>query len=165
MNRNDVIDVLTVITAGDGRREPGPSDIEFWCEIIGDLSKDLAMQAVKDHFRTKPGVWLEPGHIVARAREIRRDMLDREPDFHRSPPIEDEADSYYQGDIKAAPDLPPYPRHWTSQRRVAVYWYAMSLRAVPSKTSGWQALSDQLDKQNAKREHSFGAYLAREGYV
>lgn len=164
MNRNDVIDVLTVITAGDGRREPGPTDIDFWLEIIGDMPKQLAMQAVKDHFRTKPGVWLEPGHVIARAREIRRDMLEREPEYHRQP-IENEADSYYPGDIKAAPDLPPYPHDWDSQRRVAVYWYAQSLRATPANTSGWQALSDQLDEQNAKREHSFGAYLAKEGYV
>lgn len=147
MNRDDVIDLLTVITAGD-HRTVGDSDITFWLEIVGDLQKDLAMQAVRDHFRTKPGVWLEPGHIVARAREIHRDMLDRAP----REPIENGADDYYPGDAKAAPDLPDYPTSWDSERRRKVYWYAMSLRAVPKTTGGWQALADQLDDASAGRQ-------------
>jgi hypothetical protein len=35
------------------------------------------VQAVIDHFRERPGVWLEPGYIVQRVRAMRRDRLER----------------------------------------------------------------------------------------
>ena len=62
MNRDDVIDVLTAVSAAD-RRTVGQADVDVWQAVIGDLPKDLAFQAVRDHLREKPGVWLEPGHI------------------------------------------------------------------------------------------------------
>src|SRR6476620_1328278 len=82
MNRDDVIDVLTAVAAAD-RRTVGEADVDVWQAVIGDLPKDLALQAVRDHLREKPGVWLEPGHIYERVRAIRRDQLEREPDEHR----------------------------------------------------------------------------------
>src|SRR6476620_11382432 len=84
MNRDDVIDVLTAVAAAD-RRTVGEADVDVWQAVIGDLPKDLALQAVRDHLREKPGVWLEPGHIYERVRAIRRDQLEREPDQHREP--------------------------------------------------------------------------------
>lgn len=82
MNRNDVIDVLTVVAAAT-RRTVGESDVDVWQAVIGDCDKHLALQAVRDHLRHKPGVWLEPGHIYEGARAIRRDQLAREPDTAR----------------------------------------------------------------------------------
>ena len=82
MNREDIIDVLTAITAVD-RRTVGQADVIVWHDIIGDLPKDLALQAVRDHARECPDVWLQPGHIYQRVRAIRRDMLEREPDEMR----------------------------------------------------------------------------------
>jgi hypothetical protein len=147
MNRNDVIEILAVITAGDGRREPVETDVEFWQEIIGDLSKDLALQAVKDHFRTRPGVWLEPGHIVTRAREIRRDMLARDTDYRRNA---DDPDEHYPGDAKAADDLPDYPREWTAEQRVGAYWAALRLNATPTNTNSWYAIVEQAAERHKK---------------
>ncbi len=78
MTPNDIIDILTVIAAAD-RRTIGENDVILWHKIIGDLPKDDAMQAVLDHVREQPGVWLEPGHIVAGVRAIRRDRAMRQP--------------------------------------------------------------------------------------
>ncbi len=82
MNRNDVIDVLTVVAAAT-RRTVGEADVEIWGGIIGELDKDLALRAVRDHLKYKPGVWLEPGHVYEGARAIRRDELNRETDAQR----------------------------------------------------------------------------------
>lgn len=71
MNRNETIDVLSVVAAAT-RRTVGESDVEIWHGIIGELTKDLALQAVHRHLRDCPGVWLEPGHVYQKAREIRR---------------------------------------------------------------------------------------------
>jgi hypothetical protein len=73
----DVIDILSAITAVD-RRTVGESDVFMWHGIIGHLDKRLALQAVVDHFREQPGIWLEPGHIVANVRAMRRDRYERE---------------------------------------------------------------------------------------
>ena len=78
MTREDVIDVLSTIAVGD-RRTVGRTDVEFWFTVLGDLPKDAALEAVAKHFREKPGVWLEPGHIVERVKAMRRDELEREP--------------------------------------------------------------------------------------
>ena len=82
MNRNDVIDVLSVVAAAT-RRTIGETDVDVWQAVIGDLSKDLALQAVRDHLKHRPGVWLEPGHVYEGARAIRRDQLNREPIAYR----------------------------------------------------------------------------------
>ncbi|MEZ0366787.1 hypothetical protein ACAG26_24240 [Mycobacterium sp. pUA109] len=82
MNRNDVIDVLSVVAAAT-RRTVGKTDVEIWLGIIGDDDKQLALRAVREHLRDCPGVWLEPGHVHQRVRAIRRDELEREPDADR----------------------------------------------------------------------------------
>lgn len=78
MNRNDVIDVLTAVAAGT-RRTVGNADVEIWGSVIGHLDKQLALEAVAIHFREAPGVWLEPGHVIANARAIVRDRQQRAP--------------------------------------------------------------------------------------
>ena len=77
MNRDDIIDLLTVIAAID-HRTAGQTDINVWYDLIGDLPRELAMQATRDHFREEPGVYLEPGHIYQRVRAIKRDIAERE---------------------------------------------------------------------------------------
>jgi hypothetical protein len=85
MNRNDIIDVLTAVAAGD-RRTVGQADVDMWSAVVSDdtrVTKDEALVAVVEHFRECPGVWLEPGHVVQRVRAARRDRLEREPDEMR----------------------------------------------------------------------------------
>ena len=57
MNRDDLIDILTAVQACD-HRTIGTADISMWGAIIGDLPKDDALQAVIEHRREEPGVWL-----------------------------------------------------------------------------------------------------------
>jgi hypothetical protein len=82
VNRNDVIDVLSVVAAAT-RRSVGETDVDVWQAVIGDLGKEQCLLAVRDHLRDRPGVWLEPGHIVERVKAKRRDELDRESDEER----------------------------------------------------------------------------------
>lgn len=77
MNRNDVIDVLSVV-AGASRRTIGEVDVDVWQGVIGDLPRDAALKAVRDHLRESPGVWLEPGHVYQRAKAALRDIAEKE---------------------------------------------------------------------------------------
>lgn len=77
MNRDDVIDVLSVV-AGATRRTVGDVDVDIWQAVIGDDDKQLALRAVRDHLAECPGVWLEPGHVHQRVRAYRRDVADKE---------------------------------------------------------------------------------------
>lgn len=70
MNRNDMIDLLTAIAAGD-RRQIGEADIAAWTPVIGELGRDECLAAVVVHRRERPGVWLEPGHLLAIVRAAR----------------------------------------------------------------------------------------------
>jgi hypothetical protein len=115
MNRDDIIDVLTAVSAGTGR-EIGEVDVQLWQSVIGAIPKDFALSAVFAHFRDRPGVWLEPGHIFERWRDYRRDQAERESDEERNS-REDDRDRRLglARAIEAAGigDIPPRP----SQRR------------------------------------------------
>jgi hypothetical protein len=154
MNKGDVIDLLSLIQIGDDR-SIGETDVGFWHEMIGDLPKDLAALAIKAHFREQPGVLIEPGHVVKRVRAMRNDMLDREPDYHRTDynknGIEAEADwDGYPGDAIAAPDPAPYPRDWTPEQRLSAYWESVKVGAIPATTSGWSALLAQSENREKR---------------
>ena len=77
MNRNDVIDVLSLIRAVD-HRTVGEMDVNVWQAVIGDLGRDDALEAVRGHLREQPDVWLAPGHIAQRVLAMRRDRQLRE---------------------------------------------------------------------------------------
>lgn len=92
MNRNDVIDVLTVV-AGATRRTIGEADVDVWQAVIGELPVmgmvrgekiNMPFKAVRDHLAEQPGVWLEPGHVYQRVRAMIREELDREPESVRT---------------------------------------------------------------------------------
>lgn len=82
MNRNDVIDVLTAVAAAS-RRSVGETDVDVWQAVIGEVAKQHALQALRDHLREQPGVWIEPGHVYQRARTLRRNELEKEEDALR----------------------------------------------------------------------------------
>jgi hypothetical protein len=88
MNRDEIIDILTAVQVVD-HRTVGEGDITMWGAILSDLPKDLALQAIIDHRREQPGVWLEPGHIVAGVKAIRQDQAMRQP-LAVEPPHDDE---------------------------------------------------------------------------
>lgn len=70
MNRQETAQVLTKIQLGDNR-QVDRLVLEYWVESIGELDYEDAQAAVLMHRRERPGVWLEPGHVVAGARRAR----------------------------------------------------------------------------------------------
>lgn len=72
MNWDECVDLLTVVAAYD-RRQVGKVDIQAWLPIMAPWSFDEARDAVVAHFVERPGVWLEPGFVVARCRAARQD--------------------------------------------------------------------------------------------
>lgn len=85
------IDELKVVVAkiqlGDNR-QVDRLVLEYWWELIGDTNYDDALAAVNMHRREKPGLWLEPGHVLAGARRA-ADIRAREERKNR-PAIEPE---------------------------------------------------------------------------
>lgn len=77
MNRNEMIDVLSVVAAAT-RRTIGEADVTIWMGVCGDVPKPFALEAIRGHMRDQPGVWLEPGHIYQRWKAFRLDELARE---------------------------------------------------------------------------------------
>lgn len=74
MNNVEAARLLAFITAIDNRT-PSEAAIPVWADLLNDVSFYDAMDAVKEHTRTQPGVFLEPGHVLrlvraARARRI-----------------------------------------------------------------------------------------------
>lgn len=74
MNRDEMVDLLSLIAARDNRNV-GQTTVAVWLEDIGDLDFRDARRAVSDHFRDEPGVWLMAGHIRARVKAVREARL------------------------------------------------------------------------------------------
>lgn len=134
MNRNDVVDVLSVVAAAT-RRTVGEVDVEIWQGIIGPLAKDVALEAVRDHLRDKPGVWLEPGHVYQRAREILRERNSKPSDEYQA-----------LCDAKAAPDEDPAV---TAQRRAAIAAFAEAKKTFGRVAEDPQRIADVVARQRA----------------
>lgn len=74
MNVQEVAKVLTKIQAIDNR-QVDELVLAAWVELIGNLEFSDALEGVNLHRLEKPGVWLEPGHVVAGARRAREARL------------------------------------------------------------------------------------------
>jgi hypothetical protein len=84
MNRSEVALLLATVQSGD-RRTVGEADVELWHAVIGDdVQLGFAQQAVVAHFRDMPGVWLEPGHILQRWKDFRRDQFERSDEMREA---------------------------------------------------------------------------------
>jgi hypothetical protein len=77
VTRDEVIDLLTVMTAFD-RRTGGPSDVDAWQAAVGDLDFEDARDAAVGHYRDTDA-WLMPAHIRRRVKAIRAARLERAP--------------------------------------------------------------------------------------
>jgi len=71
MNNGEVIDLLSLITAYDGRNA-GPAELHAWAEAAqrGRWTYAEAADAVSAHF-AESTEWLMPGHITQRLRQRR----------------------------------------------------------------------------------------------
>ena len=71
LSHNDVVDILTAITAGD-RRTVGKADVTFWSAALADgrvTSKGDAIAAVVHHFATSDA-WIKPVHVIEGVRRL-----------------------------------------------------------------------------------------------
>lgn len=72
---DETVDLLKVVTAKD-RRTIGEGDIHFWFAVARQAdwpSLDFAIAAVVRFASDQPGAWLEPGHITAYWRDLKRE--------------------------------------------------------------------------------------------
>lgn len=71
MNDNEIIDLLSVITAYDNRTT-GDGELLAWSDAAsrGRWTFDEASEAVKAHY-AESTAWIMPGHVTHRVREAR----------------------------------------------------------------------------------------------
>lgn len=132
MDHDDIADLLAVIAAND-KRTVGEMDIALWLQMIGQLAKDDAVEAIMAHFAEYPDVWLTPGHVTQRVKAMVRDRIERMDPDERAAVVGPPAvrrDRYGYLD-KSAPDPEPYPAEWTAEQRVAAYWSQLRSRHTP----------------------------------
>ena len=75
MNREAMARVLAFVQLGDARHVDGLV-LDYWMQVVGDLTFDAAMQAVIRFRRERPGVYMEPGHLLELAG-----VVDERPSF------------------------------------------------------------------------------------
>jgi len=75
MIRADMAVVLAKVQIGDNRHVDGLV-LDYWMDTIGDLDFETAMHALKRFRRERPGVYLEPGHLLELAG-----VVDERPSF------------------------------------------------------------------------------------
>lgn len=137
MDRDDIIDLLSIIAVNDDR-SIGDTDIALWIQMIGLHAKDDALDAIQAHFLEYPDTRITPGHVNQRVKAMVRDRLERmEPDERAAlaGPPEVRRDRYGYID-KSAPDPEPYPEDWTPAQRVSAYWAQLRNKhlAAPPRT-------------------------------
>lgn len=80
MDRDDIIDLLTIVQASDNR-SVGEPEINVWGQMLNHLDKNDCTDAIMAFRAEHPGMWLEPGHVFQRVKAATRDRLDRmDPD-------------------------------------------------------------------------------------
>jgi len=142
VNRNDMVDLLTAVAAGD-RRQIGEADITAWTAVIGDLGRDECLAAVVVHRRERPGVWLEPGHLLAIVRAARTERGRREDAIAARAVLED-------------PRLVPMPEEIREQlRQIRANWAAPLRMNTPNRDRSGPRRRDHAetdrDRQRAGR--------------
>lgn len=78
MNHNEVVDLLTAISAYDNRK-PNPASVLAWGKAseLGRWTLPEALDAVHAHFSEDPA-YLMPAHVTARIKASRQDRAMRE---------------------------------------------------------------------------------------
>lgn len=71
LDRNQIVDLLKVIVAYDGR-SPGEADVLAWGEAAnrGRWTFEAALDAIHEHYTFKTD-WIKPGHVTEHIRSRR----------------------------------------------------------------------------------------------
>ena len=76
MNEPEAFQLLTLASARDNRTV-SQSVAKVWALDLRNVTLADAAEALTLHYRERPDVWLQPGHVVAGARRV-RDRRERE---------------------------------------------------------------------------------------
>lgn len=63
MMRAEMAVLLAKVQLGDNRHVDGLV-LDYWVDTIGDLDLQVALDALRRFRRERPGVYLEPGHLL-----------------------------------------------------------------------------------------------------
>lgn len=188
MNIEQTSFVLAKAAAIDNRNQSDAA-ILAWHEIIGDLDYRDALAAVTRHRIDSPDVYLQPGHVLRLAAQVRKERQDRERADEQqreleayaatAGPLTDRSEEIRafvgrvrsvlpDGDIEA---LHPRREHWRREHQA----YQRQLTAEPNPdfdpsmepVDAWQASKHPPAgawwEDDAKREASAVEILAKAG--
>lgn len=63
MNQPEMVTLLAKVQLGDNRNVDRLT-VDYWMDTIGDLPFDVALTALRRFRRERPGIYLEPGHLL-----------------------------------------------------------------------------------------------------
>lgn len=146
MHPNDAKQVLAAAAVYD-KRTPSSAEAYTWAADLGDMTRDEAIAAVREHFKTRPDVYLVVGHVIEIVKRHRRSGLDQ------SSRLENAAI------LALDPDDPDYDRKYLAAIRQARETAAVDGSAVPERPG----LPSRFEagEENAQRARR-GAELCRE---
>lgn len=153
----DALEIMGIVAACHPRTAPRVDDREaamitasIWAELFAEyqFTKAELVAAVKTRAKACADA-PEVADIIRVARATRNDHMARNvTTFSTSA---DYNETYCPGDAKAV-EIADYPADWTPDKRLAIYWYAVKMKALPHTTRGWQALADQHDAETRRAD-------------
>lgn len=132
----DIAAILTKSAGYDSTHTPRISVIltSAWLEhfnrYIPTATREDLLEAVTEYHHLPHDRMIQPGDLSLVYRAKLRDNTDRtDPELRALP-----------GDSKGG-ELPDYPVEWTSEERLAAYWYLVKSRCTrPAKTENWHTI-------------------------
>ena len=151
----DALELMTIVAACHQRTAPRVDDPEVaiatasvWMELLNefDFTEAELIAAVKSRakFCTEAP---EVADIIRVARSRRNEGFAKKDGLSPAAPT----DQRFSGDAKAD-EAAPYPTEWDSETRLANYWYALRLHALPRTTAGWIAIKEQREEEIRRRD-------------
>lgn len=120
MHPNDAARVLATAAIYD-KRTPSRAEAFTWAADLGEMSVDEAIAAVQEHFRTRPDVYLNVGHVIEIVKRHRRSGLDQSSRLENS------------AILALDPDDPDYDRKYLAAVRQARETAASDGSAIPER--------------------------------
>jgi len=143
MHPEDAKKVLACAAAYD-KRKPSQAETMLWAADLGDTTLSEAVHAVREHFKTRPDVYLQVGHVIEIVKRFRRTGLDQ------SARLENAAITALD------PDDPDYTRKYQLALQAARHRAASDATVIP----GQIALPGGTVESRVERTRR-GAALAR----
>lgn len=122
MHPEDAKKVLACAAAYD-KRKPSQTETVLWAADLGDTTLSEAVNAVREHFKTRPDVYLQVGHVIEIVKRYRRTGLDQ------SARLENAAITALD------PDDPDYTRKYQLALQAARHRAASDTTVIPGQVA------------------------------